>query len=102
MRFGAILGGFWIEILEKFMRPHHSGFEIAPKSAVPHVLQPGDDPQRSPDTVASVGMLWRVRFGAIRGEFLTEIFEIFSRPHNFALEIARDRAEIAVPHMQGG
>ena len=77
-----------------FPKPQHFGFEIAPKSAVPRVLQPGHDPQRSPDTVPSVGMLWRVRFGAIRGEFLTEIFETFSRPRNFAIETARDRAEI--------
>ena len=69
-----------------FPKPQHFGFEIAPKSAVPRVLQPGHDPQRSPDTVPSVGVLWRVRFGAIRGEFLTEIFEIFSRPRNFAIE----------------
>ena len=76
------------------MRPQHSGFEIAPKSAVPHVLQPGDDPQRSPDTVPSVGMPRRVRFDAIVGEFRTEISEKFSRPQKFAFEIARDRAEI--------
>ena len=74
-----------------------------PKSAVPHVLQHGHDPQRSPNTVPSVGMLRRrVRFGAILGEFLIEIFEKFSRPRNFAIETARDRAQIrCVPHGSG-
>ena len=94
VRFGAILGEFLIEFFEIFPRPRNFGFEIAPKAAVPHVLQPGHDPQRSPNTVLSVGMLRRVRFGAIRGEFRTEICENFSRPHNFAFEIASDRAEI--------
>ena len=64
-----IFSEFLIEIFENFPTPQHFGVEIAPKSAVPRVLQPGHDPQRSPDTVSSVGMLWRVRFGAIRGEF---------------------------------
>ena len=41
-----------------------------------------------------VGMLWRLRFGAILRGNRTEIFETFSRPRNFAIEIARDRAEI--------
>ena len=61
------------------------------------VLQPAHEPQRSPVTVQSVGMPWHVRFGAILGEVLTEIFEFFSRPRNFAIEIARDRAEIRCP-----
>ena len=72
----------------KFPRPQHFGFEIAPKSALLRVLQLRHDPQRSLNTVPSVGMLRRVRFGAIRGEFRTEIFEKFSRPRNFAFEIA--------------
>ena len=49
--------------------------EIAPKTAVPHVLKPGHDPPRSPDTVPSVGMPRHVRFGAILGELRTEFFE---------------------------
>ena len=32
----------------------------------------------------------RVRFGAVRGEFRAEIFEFFSRPQNFSIEIARN------------
>ena len=44
-------------------------------------------------------MLWRVRFGAILGEFRTEIFETFSRPRHFAIEIARDRAIIRCSHV---
>ena len=78
VRFGAILGEFRIEFRKKFRgreilrsKPR----EIAPKPAVPHVLQPSHGPQRSPDTVPSVGMLRRVRFGAILSEFLNEIFE---------------------------
>ena len=41
-----------------------------------------------------VGMLRRVRLRAIRGGFRLEIFEKFSRPQNFAFEIARDRVEV--------
>ena len=80
-----------------FRGQHRFRLENAPKRAAPRVLQPGHDPQRSPNSVPSVGMLWRVRFGAILGEFLTEIFEKISRPRNFAIEIARDRAEIRCP-----
>ena len=58
------------------------------------MLQLGNNPQGFPNTVPSVGMLRRVRFGAISVQFLTEIFEKFSRPQNFAIETARDRAEI--------
>ena len=85
------------EIFENSPRPLHIWFENVPKSAVFRVPQPGHEPQRSPDTVPSVGMPRHVRFGAILGEVLTEIFEIkfFSRPRNFAIEIARDRAEIS-------
>ena len=67
-------------------------FEIAPDAAVLHMLRLGHDPQRSPNTVPSVGMLRRVRFGAVRGELRTEIFEKFSRPQNFSIELARVRA----------
>ena len=95
VRFGAIFGEFLTEIFENFPRPQHFGFEIAPKSAVPRVLQPAHEPQRSPVTVPSARMLRRVRFRAILGEILIEIFETvtFSRPRNFAIEIARDRAK---------
>ena len=44
VRFGAILGGVLTEIFENFPRLQHLGLEIAPRSAVPHVLQPGYDP----------------------------------------------------------
>ena len=97
VRFGAIFGEFLTEIFENFPRPQHFGFEIAPKSALLRVLQPAHEPQRSPVTVPSVRMLRHVRFRAILGEILTEIFETFSRPRNFAIEIARDRAEIRCP-----
>ena len=97
VRFGAIFGEFLTEIFENFPRPQHFGFEIAPKSALLRVLQPAHEPQRSPVTVPSVRMLRHVRFRAILGEILTEIFETFSRPRNFAIEIARDRAEIRYP-----
>ena len=70
--------------------------EIAPKS-MPHACtQLADDPERSLTTVASVGMVWNVRLRAIRIGFRTEIFEKFSRPRKFALEITRDRAVIRV------
>ena len=101
VRSGAILGDFPIEIFENFRGGkilRSKSRDIAPKSAVPDVLQPGNDPQGFPNTVPSVGMLRRVRSGAILGEFRTEIFEKFSRPQNFAIEIARHRAEIAVPN----
>ena len=93
-RFGAIFGEILTEIFANFPRPQHFGVEIAPKSALFRVLQPAHEPQRSPVTVQSVGMPWHVRFGAILGEVLTEIFKFFSRPQNFAVEITRDRAEI--------
>ena len=52
------------------------------------------DPQRSPATLPSVGMLRHVRLRAIRIEFRVENFENLSRPRNFAFELARDRAEM--------
>ena len=96
-RFGAIFGEILTEIFANFPRPQHFGFESAPKSALFRVLQPAHEPQRSLDNVPSVSMPRHVRFGAILGEVLTEIFETFSRPRNFAIEIARDRAEIRCP-----
>ena len=69
VRFGAILGESLTEICEKIPRPQNFAFEIAPKSAAPHVLQLGNNPQGFPNTVPSVGVLRRVRFGAVRGEF---------------------------------
>ena len=68
--------------------------EIAPKSAVPHVLQPGHEPERSPDTVPSVGMPRHVRFGAILGEVLTEIF----KKKNRGREILRSKSREIAPN----
>ena len=62
--------------------------EIAPKSMPLGGAQLAYDPQRSPTSVASISMLRRVRLHAIRNGFRTEIFEKFSRPQNFAFEIA--------------
>ena len=41
-----------------------------------------------------VSKLRTTRRHTFRRDFLTEIFKRFSRPQNFAIEIARDRAEI--------
>ena len=62
--------------------------EIAPKSMPLGCAQHAHDPQRSPTTVPSVGMLRRVNLRAVRCRFPTEIFENFSRPQNFSFEIA--------------
>ena len=62
--------------------------EIAPKSMLFRGAQHAHDPQRSPTTVPSVGMLWRVRLRAVLSGFQTEIVENFARPENFAFEIA--------------
>ena len=97
VRFGAILGEFLIEFFEIFPRPRNFGFEIAPKVAVPHVLQPGHDPQRSPNTVLSVGMPRHVRFGAILGEFLTEIFENYFRGREIFRSKSREIAPTFAP-----
>ena len=102
VRFGAIFGEFLTEIFENFPRPQHFGFEIAPKSALLRVLQPAHEPQRSPVTVPSVRVLRHVRFGAIRGEVLTEIFKKISRPRNFSIEIARDRAKFRSSQCSSG
>ena len=74
-RFGAIFGEILTEIFANFPRPQHFGYEIAPRFSLFRVLQPAHEPQRSPVTVPSVGMPRHVRFGAILGEILTEIFE---------------------------
>ena len=102
VRFRAIRSGFRTENFRKtfnfrsrkISRPESR--EIAPKSALPDDAKPCHEASRSPNTVPSVGMLRRVRFRAIRKGFRTEIFEILSRPQNFASGIARDRAEIRV------
>ena len=81
VRFGASFGEFLSEIFEIFPRPQLfglNGFKTAPKCAVFRVLKPGHEYKRSPDTARSVGMPRHVRFGAILGEVLTEIFETFS------------------------
>ena len=62
--------------------------EIAPKSATLDDALPRHEPQRSPNMVLSVGTPRRVRFRAICSAFRIEIFENFSRPQNFAFEIA--------------
>ena len=67
---------------------HPKSREIAPKSMPPGDAQLANDPQRSPTSVPSVGMLWRVRLRAVLSGFPTEIFENCARPENFALEIA--------------
>ena len=51
--------------------------EIAPKSMPIGGAQPCHEPQRSPSTVPSVGMLRHVRLHAICGESRTENFEFF-------------------------
>ena len=94
VRFGADFGPKFSKIFRGRKIFHSKSREIAPKSAVPHVLQPGNDPQGSPNTVPSVGMLRRVRFGAIRGEFRTEIFEKICGRKNVASEIVRDGTKI--------
>ena len=62
--------------------------EIAPKSMPPGGAQLAPDPERSPTSVPSVGMLRHVRLRAILSGFPTEICEKCSRPQNFALKIA--------------
>ena len=73
---------------------HSKSRVIAPKSMPAGCAQLAHDPERSPASVPSVGMLRHVRLRAICGESRTENFEIFSRPQNFSSEIARDRAII--------
>ena len=70
--------------------------ENAPEFMTADDMQPCHVPKRSISTVRSVGMLRRVRLRAICSGFRTEIFENFSRPQNFAFEIARERAQICV------
>ena len=70
---------------------HSKSRQIAPKSAVLVDLQPLHDVQGSSKSVPTVRMLRRVRLHANRSGFRTEIFEKFSQPQNFPLEIARER-----------
>ena len=69
---------------------HSKSREIAPKSMPPVGAELAHDPQRSPTTVPSVGMLRRVRLRAILSGFRIEIFEFFSRPRNFEVGTRRN------------
>ena len=72
--------------------------EVAPKSMPPGGAQLRHDPCRSPTSVATVSMLCRMRFGAIRSGFRTEIFENF---RNFKIHRSKSR-EIAPKSMPPG
>ena len=67
--------------ISKFLRGreifHPKSREIAPKSMLPGCTQLAYDPQRSPTTVRSIGMLCRVRLHAIPSRFRTETFDKF-------------------------
>ena len=85
VRFRAVPSGFRTEIFEKVSWPRNFAFGIVRNSVLAADAQPRNDPQRSPITVPSVGMLRRVRFHAVLNGFRTEIFEIFARPPQFCV-----------------
>ena len=98
VRVGAISVQFLTEIFEKFSRPQNFAIEIARDRAeircAPRAAawpRPSEVPRHCSERRHAVARAIRAEF---RGEFLTEISEIFSRPRNFAIETARDRAEI--------
>ena len=72
MRFAVDFGPKIFKIFRgrKIFRPKSR--EIAPKSLPIGGAQPCHEPQRSPSTVPSVGMLRHVRLHAICGESRTE------------------------------
>ena len=104
----AVLRAIWNDLerisdrnFRKFSRPQNFSFELARDRATIHAawwcaafLTTRRGPEHLSAPVASVSMLCRVRFRAIRSGFRIEIFEKFSRSQNFAFEIARDRAKI--------
>ena len=65
----------------KILRPKSR--EIVPKSMPSGGARPRHEPQRSPCTMQSVGMLWQVRLHAIGARSRTEIFKIFRGRKNF-------------------
>ena len=84
MRFGTDFGP---KISKKFRGRkilRSKSREIAPKSMPLGGAELAYDCKRSPTAVRSVGMLWRVRLRRIPDRKVRK----FSRPQNFAFEIA--------------